>query len=89
MTSITAATARKKPGRRRHGPLGTDHDPPPEVVAERDRAYGRGARPYSDLMGDPPPGRSALERRTSGLPTSVARVCKSQHCHNPALKLHT
>jgi hypothetical protein len=47
-------------------PQGTNHAPPPDVAAERDRAYGAPQGRTAELMGDPPPGRSALEKRTTG-----------------------
>jgi hypothetical protein len=54
-------------------PQGTNHAPPPEVAAERDRAYGAPQGRTEALMGDPPQGRSALARRTSETPTKTGR----------------
>ena len=36
--------------------------PPPEVVAERDRVYAA-LDPITALLGDPPPGRRAIDHR--------------------------
>lgn len=66
-----SASAIRKKIRRLGGyePTGTRHrnkkdaPPPPEVIAERDRAYGCQPTVGMLLFGDPPPGRSAAERR--------------------------
>lgn len=39
--------------------------PPPEVIEDRDEVYSRPFDPIAELMGDPRPGRSALDRRNS------------------------
>ena len=36
---------------------------PPEVIEERERAYGADSTIHRALLGDPPPGRSALDRK--------------------------
>jgi hypothetical protein len=41
---------------------------PPEVLIERDRAMSRPIDVPGEILGDPPPGRSALERMRAGLP---------------------
>jgi hypothetical protein len=41
--------------------IDNDPIPPPEVIAERHRAYSH----HQSLFGDPLPGRSALDRRGS------------------------
>jgi hypothetical protein len=82
MTDVTAQTVRKRDYRRRdghHSPLGTNNDPPPEVAAERDRAYGAPQGRTAELMGDPPQGRSALAKRATEPATSVARHPARSH----------
>ncbi len=51
------------------GPIGSAGHPditfaPPEVLAERDRAFTREIDVGRDLLGDPAPGRSALDKRS-------------------------
>lgn len=41
-------------------------EPPAEVLAERDARSRAPADPIRELLGDPPPGRSALDRRLNG-----------------------
>ena len=51
------------------GPKDRALGPPAEVLAERDRRYALAARhpdPNRAVLGDPLPGRSALDRRRRG-----------------------
>jgi hypothetical protein len=71
----------KKPGEpwQNRVPHAAAHDPPPEVAAERDRAYGAPQGRTAELMGDPPQGRSALAKRATEPATSVARHPARSH----------
>lgn len=48
----------------REATIGLRVAPPPEVIAEAVRAYSAPrANPFADMLGEPPPGRSALDQK--------------------------
>lgn len=48
-----------------HEAWGGRADPPAHVLAERDRVFALPPDPIAVLLGDPPPGRRAIDRRVS------------------------